>query len=156
MKFARENLKLLGRTWMRIRPWTRHSLVLLVAGAAYTGVGITYVTDEGRMTRQALVIALSWMPIQAWGVLFIIVGLGTMVSARWPPTAEKWGYMIMTGLSSGWGSFYFMGVIFVGNPLSSLSLGFVWYLLAFMWWAISGLTNPPVKVVIRRGPGKPS
>lgn len=139
------------RTWYGVRPWTKHSLVLLVSGLVYSGVGLSYIlAPADSRSRAALSVAKSWMPIQGWGIVFLIIGLATVVSARWPPTADKWGYMILTGLSSGWSAFYFVGVIFVDTPASSLSGGCIWGLLAFMWWAISGLTNP-VKVVVVRG-----
>lgn len=151
MSVLRKKLIPFGNTGFGIRPWSRHSVVLLVAGAAYSGVGLSYIASDKEIPRKALSVAVSWMPIQAWGWVFLIVGVFAMASCRWPSRSHKWGYIILTGLSSGWGSFYFMGVIFVGNPVSNISLGFVWYLLAFMWWAVSGLINPPVKVVIRRG-----
>lgn len=65
-----------------------------------------------------------------------------MMSTRWPPLAETWGYMVLTGLSSGWAATYLTGVIFFHAPATNLGQVFVWGCLGFMWWAISGLPNP--------------
>jgi hypothetical protein len=138
--------------WFGLRPWTRHSLVLLVAGLCYFGVGFSYMFAEpGGGSYKNLAVARMWMPLHHWGLVFMFVAVLTMISSRWPPTADKWGYMVMTGLSAGWGAFYVMGVIFANVPTAAVSGAFVWWLLAFMWWAISGLVNP-VRVVIVSGP----
>lgn len=47
----------------------------------------------------------------------------------------------MSGLAALWGSFYLAGVL-VLDGRSSLTAALVWYMVAFLWWAISGLKNP--------------
>lgn len=132
-----------------VRPWGRHSLVLAVAGLAYIFIGMAffYVTP-GDHRDQALIVAKHWMPLDGWAWVFIIVGLATLISARWPPTADKWGYMILTGLSAGWGAFYAAGVIFEDTPISNFAGMAIYWLVAFMWWAISGLVNPEQTIVV--------
>ena len=137
------------KPWWGIRPWRRHSLVLMVAGLAYVAIGNSYILaapTEAR--RRALVIALSWFPIQYWGAIWIMVGVGAIISARWPPVVETWGYVALTGLSAGWSATYLMGIIFKGAPSSGFTQVIVWGLMAFLWWAISGLVNPDKVVVI--------
>lgn len=131
------------RRFIGVRPWTRHSLVLLVAGMVYTVIGIVYLgTPDDGPTWRALVIAREWFSLDGWAVMWIVVGVLSMISSKWPPVAEKWGYMALTGLAALWGAFYILGVIFGPNGISSAAVGMLWWLIAFMWWAISGLISP--------------
>jgi hypothetical protein len=135
-----------------IRPWQRHSLVLMVSGLAYAATGLSYIITEPTVGRQqALIVALDRAPIQFWGGVFIICGILSMISSRWPPFTETWGYMVLTGLSAGWSATYTTGVLFENSPDANLSGGLVWGLLAFMWWAISGLLNPDKTAVTNNG-----
>ena len=136
------------RNYMGFRPWSRHSLVLLVAGIVYVCVGgIYWFTPDGSPTWRALAMAREWFPLQAWAVLWAFVGGLAILSARWPPRVETWGYMALTALSAGWGVFYILGVIFGENSFGSLAVGMMWALVAFLWWAISGLLSPENKGV---------
>lgn len=129
--------------WKAVRPWKRHSLVLMVAGAVYILVGVSYITTVPTRSREvALKIALDWMPIQGWGIIFIFAGVLGIISSRWPPISETWGYTVLTGLSAGWATFYLVGVLFEGAPATNLSAVLSWGVIAFLWWAISGLINP--------------
>lgn len=131
--------------WRGIRPWKRHSLVLLVAGAVYIAIGGGFIFPEPTPQRLiALQIALDWWSLNVWGYIFVFAGILSIISSRWPPVSEKWGYAVLTGLSSGWGAFYAAGVIFGDSSVSNLNGALSWGLLGFMWWAISGLTNPTV------------
>lgn len=132
-----------------IRPFKRHSLVVIVAGVAYILHGLNYIlSDLNESRREALSIALSWFPIQFWGTVFVASGILAVISARWPPVAERWGYMLLTGLSAGWGATYATGVIFEHSPTSNFSGALNWGLLAFLWWGVSGLVNPDKTVVV--------
>lgn len=139
--------------WKGIRPWERHSLVLLVAGLMYILIGVSYITvplTDGR--AETLHVALDWWNIEVWGGIFIFAGLLAVVSSRWPPVSETWGYTVLTGLSTGWGMFYLMADILDYASAAAFSGFLVWSLLGFMWWAISGLTNPAsIEVVIVEG-----
>lgn len=141
------------RHYVGIRPWTRHSLVLIVAGTVYTTIGIVYLnTPQHGPTWRALDIAREWFSLDSWGVVWILVGVLAILSARWPPKVETWGYMALTALSAGWGAFYVLGVTFGENTLGSLATGMMWLLVAFLWWAISGLISPEkIGVIDGRG-----
>lgn len=139
-----ENLHIakLQRFW-GLRPWKRHSLILTVAGVLYAFIGVLYVRSPPTANREiSLKILLQVAPIQVWGAVFVLSGLLAIVSSRWPMFSEKWGYAVLTGMSSGWAATYLLGVAFFNSPSNNLSQVMLWGLLAFMWWAISGLLNP--------------
>lgn len=134
------------RGWKGIRPWQRHSLVLMVAGIIYILIGVTYAFGPPSPTRSiALQFAYHWMDPYGWGIIFIVCGLLAILSSRWPPMSVTWGYTALTSLSAAWGAFYGVGILFGTSPPSNVSGLLSWGLLAFMWWAISGLLNPPHK-----------
>lgn len=141
--------------WFTFRPWERHSLVLLVGGLVYIGVGIVFMsTSELTPARKAtLIFALQHAEFSTWGFIFAVGGCLACASSRWPNVKNAWGYMILTGLSAGWASMYLLGYIFVFTHHATLGYALVWSLLAFLWWAISGLVNPEqvVKVVEAEG-----
>lgn len=133
--------------WRAIRPWERHSLVLLVAGLVYIAIGQSFISTEAQPQRLvALEFALNWFGISLsldfWGWVFIAHGIMAIISARWPPISEKWGYFLLTGLSTAWAMFYLMGITLGDAPAQNVSGVLSWCLIAFMWWAISGLMNP--------------
>lgn len=130
------------RNWVRLRPWTRHSLVLAVAGLVYVLIGGGYYTSPPSPERESsLRLALTWMPLPAWGVVFMAVGCMGILSSRWPIFSQKWGYTAMTALSSLWAGMFVGGAV-TGAPVQNLTGALVFGLLAFLWWAISGLVNP--------------
>jgi hypothetical protein len=129
--------------WKGIRPFKRHSLVLLVAGGVYVLIGISYISTGATPARRAsLVVAERWMSFEAWGFVWILAGVLAIVSSRWPPVSKTWGYMVLTGLSAAWAGFFLMGMIFADAPDSNATGTFAWGLVGFLWWAISGLLNP--------------
>lgn len=133
--------------WRGIRAWKRHSLVLLVAGAVYICVGFSYIFgDSARSTLKSLYYPVHWGGLPVYGFVFVLAGCLSIISSRWPPVSEKWGYAVMTGLSSGWAGMYLVGILFKHPPTAASLRGLVsWGLLGFLWWAISGLVNPPSK-----------
>lgn len=132
-----------SNAWWGVRPFERHSLVLLVAGAIYVCIGISYLIAEPTPARvEALKYATRLFDYNEWGWSFVLVGSMSLISARWPPVSEKWGYFALTGQTSAWAAFYLSGVVFGGTPLSNISAFMSWGLIAFMWWGISGLVNP--------------
>lgn len=143
------------KNYWGVRPWTRHSLVLVVAGFAYIAIGIAYYVSNVAPEREvALEVALQWMSLDYWGILFIAVGCLAALSSRWPPFADTWGYMALTGISAGWGSTYALSIIFGNSPLTNATSAILWSLVAFMWWGISGLINPDrVVVAVIHGSG---
>lgn len=108
-------------------------------------LGIAYYGSEITPERaKALEVALQWLSIKSWGAIFIVAGASAAISARYPPVAERWGYMVLTGLSSGWAAVYALGILVGDAPSSNATIVLLWGLVAFLWWAISGLLNPPV------------
>lgn len=133
------------------RAWKRHSLILTVAGFIYILIGAAYVLAAPNEAREvALQILLRIAPLHFWGGVFIFAGLLSIVSSKWPPLVETWGYMVLTGLSMGWGSTYLMGILFGNSPWVNINGCLLWSLLGFLWWAISGLANPEKLVVATR------
>lgn len=150
-KKCRNMDKNLKRRFWGLRPWKRHSAILMVAGVLYILIGLSYVLDRPNSVRdKSLVVLLQLFPLAVWGVIFIFVGVVTCISSRWPPFHETWGYTILTGLSSMWMTAYFTGFLFY--HAQSLSGAILWGLVAFMWWAISGLLNPDKTGAMSRGP----
>lgn len=131
-----------------LRPWKRHSTILMVAGILYALIGFQYIISQPSRARElSLAVLLSVAPIQFWGVVFVLAGTLASISSRWPPFAETWGYMVLTGLSAGWSATYLMSWLFFHAPTANITGSLLWGLLAFMWWAISGLVNPGSMVV---------
>jgi hypothetical protein len=129
--------------WLHLRPWERHSLVLAVAGLVYIGYGILQiilpVTDS---RREGLQLLTNIAPLSLWGVVWIFTGCLALLSTRWPPQSKTWGYTALSGVAAGWASGYLFGVIFLDVSVTVLTGAMVWYLVAFLWFAISGLLNP--------------
>lgn len=129
--------------WRGIRSFQRHSLVLMVAGLVYILIGVSYLASDPTPSRiAALHYAVKYVDYNHWGFVFIFAGCLAILSSRWPPISETWGYQALTGLSAGWACFYLAGVVFHDAPMQGLSGFLSWGLIGFMWWAISGLVNP--------------
>jgi hypothetical protein len=130
--------------WKSLRPWERHSFVLLIAGLVYIAIGVSFYTTEiTAANERALHVALSWWGMDVWGIIFMFAGWLAVISSRWPAISTTWGYVVLTGLSATWATFYGVGVLFDLAPVSNLRGSFIWGLLAFVWWGVSGLVNPP-------------
>lgn len=129
--------------WLRLRPFSRHGAVLVVSGLSYMTMGFNFLLDELSPARErSLSVALDMLTPKMWGWMFVVAGLAAIISARWPPFATSWGYAVLTGFSSGWAAIYILGYIIEDGPRSNLTYGAIWALLAFLWWAVSGLVNP--------------
>lgn len=109
----------------------------------YVGIGYSYLVSKPTESRiEALHFAVKVLDYNEWGYVFMFVGVLSIISSRWPPVSEKWGYFVLTGQSVAWSGFYLVGVIFHNTPNANLSASLSWGLIAFLWWAISGLVNP--------------
>lgn len=129
--------------WYYFKPWNRHGLILSVAGPLYIAIGVMFTIQPPSATREEnLKMALVLLPYAGWGIVFIIVGCVTIISARWPAAPKSLGYSVLTGLSAAWAGFHIFGGISADNAVYIAS-GFAWALAAFMWWAVSGLVAPP-------------
>ncbi|MCA1806539.1 MAG: hypothetical protein LC687_01550 [Actinobacteria bacterium] len=130
------------KAWFVFRPYERHSLVLMVGGLAYVGLGASFLIGGPDADRElAIFVATMVMPATFWGFAFVFAGALAVLSSRWPSFSDSWGYAVLTGLTGAWSMVYFTGYFMGHAPSSNLGLGFAWGLTSFMWWAISGLTN---------------
>jgi hypothetical protein len=138
-----ENHPPVKRVYWGVRPWKRHDLILTVAGTIYSLVGIAYIiADDSPARYVALQVLLTLAPLRIWGGVFVAAGLMCIISSRWPPFADTWGYVVLTGMSVGWGSAYLFSILLGPSPWTNINGFFLWTLLGFLWWAISGLLNP--------------
>ena len=129
--------------FLGLRPWKRHSFILAVAAVIYVMYGLTMIIQEPSPHRASgLALALRWMDLYYWGWVWVIIGMLTFISTRWPPASETWGYSAMAGLSALWGGFYALSMLFLQAPATGMIGMLIWTLVAFVWWGISGLRNP--------------
>ncbi|QJD49660.1 membrane protein [Gordonia phage Secretariat] len=131
------------KKWYHVKPWSRHGLILTTAGITYIAIGVMFCSQEATELRsENLKLALEIMPYRGWGIGFIVVGIITVISARWPYAPKSLGYSVLTGWSTAWAGFHIFGGIETGNT-AYVASGFSWAMVAFMWWAVSGLISPP-------------
>ena len=123
-------------SWLQLRPWQRHSLVLAFAGLVYISYGLILLLAHHDGGRPLL------LNRPAWATIWMAVGGLALASTRWPPQSKTWGYAALSGLAAAWASIYALGVLLLHQPPAALNGCLVWALVAFLWWAISGLTNP--------------
>lgn len=125
--------------WSATKPWDRHGLILAVAGSAYIFIGVLFATSPETRLGQA---SLNVLPGNIWYFGFVIAGIISATSSRWPNRPRTLGYSALTGWTAACGGLYlFTG--FADNSTSFIAMGIVWGVLAFLWWAISGLISPP-------------
>lgn len=140
----RRRVEWFQRRYLSLRNWSQHSFVLLIGGMSFIAIGMSVgLYTPGTPRWEALILARHVMSLEHWTNVFIFVGIGALLAARWPRHSYVWGYMLLTGVSAGWSMFYFAGAFFVSEPLHNLPPGAFWAFYGTMWWAISGLSNPP-------------
>jgi len=129
--------------WGLRREWKRHDTILCVGGLLYILVGLYYISTSDISSRAtSLEILLRVAPMTVWGGTFIMAGVLSLISSRWPPFAETWGYVVMTSLSTGWAAAHLMGMLLADAPYTNAISAIVWGAFGFLWWAVSGLLNP--------------
>lgn len=135
------------RDWFGLKPWSRQGGILTVAGIAYIVMGVVYLFHvPSESQAEALYYAFRLMPLDVWGVGFVIVGVISIISSRWPSWSKSWGYAVLTGWSVSWGLFYFFGAILTDAKVVYIGSAGIWLLLAFLWWGVSGLVSPTEEV----------
>lgn len=139
-----ENVEYKPYSDFAIRPWSRHSFILLIIGFGHIAIGASYLyLETGGPRFRMLVVALNVAPASFWALLFMIIGLFIVLSSIWPKRYDKWGYSIATGLSVGWGAVYIAGAFFQEAYYgANVAMGFIYTMLGFLYWGISGLVNP--------------
>lgn len=126
-----------------LRKWTRHSLILCLGGVFYILLGVFYALSRPSPNRDmALQALLRMAPMGFWGGVFIFAGVLSLLSSRWPPLVEPWGYVVLTGVSLLWGAAYLTGILFTKAPWSNVGGFLLFTLLGSIWWAVSGMKNP--------------
>lgn len=134
----------IGTRFLSFKPWSRHGAILVVAGITYMVMGTVHVFHvPSESQAEALYFALHLMSLDCWGVGFILTGLVALISSRWPNWPKSWGYVVLTGWSAAWSAFYFAGASLTDAKVVYFGTAGVWALLAFLWWAVSGLVSPP-------------
>lgn len=123
--------------------WTRHSLVLIMAGTIYFGIGIALLFLPNDAKRVSTIkTAQDIMPMTAWALIFVLVGFFASLSSFLNLGRRPWGYMALTAMSSAWACIYLLAVIFEKAPSITLVSAFTWFLLAAIWIGVSGLVAP--------------
>lgn len=142
--------------WGLRKGWKRHDVILCVGGLLYALVGVYYMKTSAAASRGiSLEILLRIAPMSFWGGCFVAAGVVGIISSRWPPFAETWGYVVFTSISAGWAGAYLTGMVFGDAPATNWISTFVWGLFAFLWWAVSGLLNPD-KTAVANGEARPA
>ena len=125
-----------------VRPWTRHSSILVVASVVYILVGVNYINvDVNPTNNRNFGAAVAVFPLYIWGFMFVVVGASSIFSVFWPPVRKNWGYIALTGISALWAGVYAVTYITLDGPLLTMSSSILWALMAFFWWAVSGLVD---------------
>lgn len=134
--------------------WTRHSLILMIAGLMYAAIGYAFIVSPGYVGKDpSLKSALRLMTLDQWGLVYICCGVLAMISAFSSIGKKVWGYMVLTAISAAWAFLYVMSVVSGGAPKLTLLSSLLWLMLAFIWWAVSGLLSPEhVKKLMLRDP----
>jgi len=123
--------------------WTRHSLVLIGAGAIYIAIGVSFLNASGLAKRApSLKVALHVIPIQGWGIIYICVGVAVMLTSIMTFSWKVRGYMLLAALSSGWAAFYIMAIFFEDAPKITWVSACLFLLLSYIWITVSGLISP--------------
>lgn len=125
--------------WNHIKPWDRHGLILMVVGIVYVLIGLSFVTSPTARLGQS---TANIFPGNSWYLGFIITGAVAIMSSRWPNRPRTLGYAVLTGWSAASACLYIIAGM-VDNLSSLVTQGIVWGMVAFLWWAISGLISPP-------------
>ena len=129
------------RRWNQFKQWDRHSLILTVVGVSYVLIGCGLIlSPTGRLNESKVNV----LPDDWWYVGFMVVGAISIISSRWPNKPRTLGYAILTGWTAATAGLYILsGILDDLNGL--ITQGVTWALIAFLWWAISGLICPPTE-----------
>lgn len=118
-------------------------MVLVMAGLIYVGLGYSFITAPGYVGKDpSLHSALRLLSMDGWGIVYMACGALAAISAFSPIGKKAWGYMILTANSSVWAFLYILSVFTGGAPKLTFLSSLIWLLLAFIWWAVSGLLSP--------------
>lgn len=123
--------------------WTRHSMVLLGAGAIYISLGVSFLNATPVAKKApSLKVALQVIPLQGWAGIYIGVGCLAFLAAFLKFRFKVYGYMVLSALSCAWAFFYVMAIFFEGAPKTTWIVALIFTLLAYIWITVSGLVSP--------------
>jgi hypothetical protein len=143
------DFRVILRSLWGLRPWKRHSRILVVAGIMFVFYGIRLASEIPTRNRYvSLEPLLRVAPLHVWGGVFIFAGVLSIISSRWPRFAETWGYVVLTGLSFAWATAYLTSMIFISAPETNIGGTLMWGMIGYLFLSISGLRNPGIEGVI--------
>jgi len=126
------------------KPWDRHGLILTTVGVSYILISIVLLlSDQSTSGLSNVKDILAVAPYPYWCGALIVVGCASILSAILNSIPRTLGYVVLTGWSTFWAGVHIIGGLSYPMDLSYVSLGMIWALMAFLWWAISGLLSPP-------------
>lgn len=121
-------------------PLTKVSIIQMAAGWVFISHGMSYVFLPIGMPRAiALSAALDFLPIKAWGYIFIGIGVFVLMASRVSRKMKVAGFVTLTGMSAVWASVYAAGIIFYDSSWLNVINVMLWTGFAVIWWAASGL-----------------
>lgn len=130
------------RAALELRPWQQHSNVLTVAGFVYITYGLIAVGTDWDPSRAGTLILVTHTPALLWMFAWLGVGMLALISTRWPASSKTWGYTALAGLATWWSVVYATSTLLGADPARNVGGTLVWALVAYLWYAISGLVNP--------------
>lgn len=114
-------------------PLTRRSSFLMLFGAAYCAIGWSYIAGPSTPAlRRSLDLALTVVPVAAWGALWVVCGVLAIVTGvlRW---VKPLGFAALTFVGTLWGAAYFVGWIAGDAPRGWVS--------ALIFWMVSAAVH---------------
>lgn len=116
----------------------RRGLVLILFGIIYGLIGQSYVQGHISPTAEEnLALALRWVSIEAWGVVWMVAAALALIASRWPPGRDWWGYAVLSGLAIIWSALAVAGRLIYDAPYA-LAAALVYGLLAAILLIIAG------------------
>jgi hypothetical protein len=133
------------RQHLRLRPWGARGLVLVILGIIWSLLGTHYVLVPWTPNaREALFVPAALAPQWVWGMGWLVAGLLAIVSSRWPPTQDSWGYVALGTTAMLWACFYLFGAL-RSDLVSGATGSLVWLAVCGLLYAVSRLAEPPIK-----------
>lgn len=132
-------------TWLALRPWNRHSLVLAILGTLYLLLGTLWLTTPptpSRRVQLAALLHISDGSMTPWALLWMVTGTAALLSTRWPQKWSEWGYVALGMLAALWSAISLASLPAGAPPSVALGGTLVYAVFAVLIWAISGLTAP--------------
>lgn len=122
-------------------PTTRRGAFLLVVGAIYAVIGLSYaVLPIPTSTKEGYDFANQLLPIPVWGAIWAAVGLFGVVSARWPVGKDYLGFAALAWFSLLWMALSACSSIFYGASRGWF-LAVIWGAFGLLLTIVSGMDD---------------